>query len=82
MLGLATLLVICNSHCACPAVSCGAQGTKGLSFGKPESKLGWNAQPTTAVMFDDVRIPATNLVGKVGDRAGGAMPLAWVQQPM
>lgn len=50
---------------ACPAVAV-VQGTQGLSFGKPESKLGWNAQPTTAVILDGVRVPADNLVGKVG----------------
>ncbi len=39
----------------------------GLSFGKEEDKLGWNAQPTTAVMFDDVRVPEENRVGQEGD---------------
>ena len=42
-------------------------GTLGLSFGKREEKLGWNAQPTTAVMFDSVRIPQRNRVGKEGE---------------
>lgn len=42
------------------------KGTPGLSFGAQEKKLGWHSQPTAAVMFDDCRIPAANLVGKEG----------------
>jgi len=41
-------------------------GTPGLSFGAPESKMGWRAQPTTQVRFDDCRIPAGNLIGEEG----------------
>ena len=40
--------------------------TPGLSFGAQEKKLGWHSQPTAAVMFDDCRIPAANLVGVEG----------------
>ena len=40
--------------------------TPGLSFGAQEKKLGWHSQPTCAVMFDDCRIPAANLVGAEG----------------
>ncbi|WP_417460521.1 acyl-CoA dehydrogenase family protein [Kordiimonas sp.] len=40
--------------------------TPGLSFGAQEKKMGWHSQPTSAVMFDDCRIPATNLVGEEG----------------
>lgn len=40
--------------------------TPGLSFGAQEKKLGWHSQPTCAVMFDDCRIPAANLVGDEG----------------
>jgi len=39
----------------------------GLSFGAPEKKLGWNASPTTQVVFDNVRVPAQNRVGQEGD---------------
>jgi len=42
-------------------------GTPGLSFGKKERKLGWNSQPTTAVIFDQCRIPAANRLGDEGD---------------
>lgn len=38
----------------------------GLSFGANEKKMGWNAQPTRTVMFDNVRIPAENLIGQEG----------------
>lgn len=39
----------------------------GLSFGKRERKLGWNAQPTAAVILDGVRVPASNRIGEEGD---------------
>jgi len=39
----------------------------GLSFGKFEEKLGWNSQPTAAVIFQDCRVPVSNIVGKEGD---------------
>src|SRR5262249_47950208 len=39
----------------------------GLSFGAPERKMGWNAQPTAAVHFDECRVPATHLIGKEGE---------------
>ncbi|GGH25803.1 hypothetical protein SAMN05444007_103179 [Cribrihabitans marinus] len=41
-------------------------GTKGLSFGALEDKMGWRSQPTAQVQFDDCRIPAENLVGEEG----------------
>ena len=41
-------------------------GTKGLSFGAQERKLGWNSQPTAAVILDDCRVPAKNLIGEEG----------------
>lgn len=42
-------------------------GTNGLSFGGLEDKMGWKAQPTRQVQFDDCKIPAANLVGTEGD---------------
>ena len=41
--------------------------TPGLSFGANEKKMGWNAQPTRQVIFEDVRVPASNLVGEEGN---------------
>ena len=42
-------------------------GTPGLGFGKKERKLGWNSQPTAAVLFDGCRVPAANRLGEEGD---------------
>ncbi|HEY0044405.1 MAG TPA: acyl-CoA dehydrogenase family protein [Allosphingosinicella sp.] len=39
----------------------------GVSFGAQERKLGWHSQPTAQVNFDDVRVPAENLVGAEGE---------------
>lgn len=39
---------------------------KGVSYGKAEEKMGWNAQPTRMINFDDVRIPASSLLGELG----------------
>lgn len=39
----------------------------GLSFGANEKKMGWNAQPTRQVVFEDVRVPASNVLGSEGD---------------
>jgi alkylation response protein AidB-like acyl-CoA dehydrogenase len=40
--------------------------TPGLSFGANEKKMGWNAQPTRAMMFDNCRVPISNLLGEEG----------------
>ena len=41
-------------------------GTPGLSFGKKEEKMGLRASPTVELIMEDVRIPASNLVGEEG----------------
>jgi len=41
--------------------------TPGLSFGKREIKLGWNSQPTAAVIFEDCRVPIASRLGAEGD---------------
>ena len=38
----------------------------GISYGKPEEKMGWNAQPTRMITFDNVTIPASHLLGEEG----------------
>jgi alkylation response protein AidB-like acyl-CoA dehydrogenase len=43
------------------------KGTPGLSFGKKERKLGWNSQPTHAVIFEDCRVPIANRIGEEGE---------------
>ena len=39
----------------------------GLTFGAQEKKLGWHSQPTAAVIFENCRVPAENMVGEPGD---------------
>src|SRR5690606_29634338 len=43
------------------------KGTPGLTFGAQEKKLGWKSQPTSMVMFENCRVPASNLIGKEGE---------------
>jgi alkylation response protein AidB-like acyl-CoA dehydrogenase len=40
--------------------------TPGLSFGSDEKKMGWKVQPTRQVIFEDCRVPASNMIGKEG----------------
>jgi alkylation response protein AidB-like acyl-CoA dehydrogenase len=40
--------------------------TPGLSFGANERKMGWNAQPTCAVIFENARVPVANRLGDEG----------------
>ena len=56
----------------------GGEGAKGISailvpadaegiiYGKAEEKLGWNAQPTKLITFDNVKVPANHLLGDEG----------------
>ena len=48
--GISTLLVEGNAE--------------GLSFGPNEKKMGWNAQPTRQVIFEDVRVPVEGRLGE------------------
>jgi hypothetical protein len=43
------------------------KGWPGLSFGAQEKKMGWNAQPTAQVNFDDCRVPESNRIGGEGE---------------
>jgi alkylation response protein AidB-like acyl-CoA dehydrogenase len=43
------------------------KGTPGLSFGANERKMGWNAQPTAQVNFDECRVPVANRIGQEGE---------------
>ncbi|EGR2273008.1 acyl-CoA dehydrogenase [Vibrio parahaemolyticus] len=38
----------------------------GISYGRKEPKMGWNSQPTRAVTFENVVIPASHLLGEEG----------------
>uniref|UniRef100_Q0HTA8 Cyclohexane-1-carbonyl-CoA dehydrogenase n=1 Tax=Shewanella sp. (strain MR-7) TaxID=60481 RepID=Q0HTA8_SHESR len=40
--------------------------SEGIIYGKAEDKMGWNAQPTRLVTFDNVRVPVANLLGEEG----------------
>ncbi len=40
--------------------------TPGVSFGANEYKMGWNAQPTRQVIFEDARVPVENRLGPEG----------------
>jgi len=39
----------------------------GISYGRKEDKMGWNSQPTRMITFEDVRVPASALLGAEGD---------------
>ncbi|MZD07587.1 acyl-CoA dehydrogenase [Streptomyces sp. SID5785] len=41
-------------------------GTPGFTVAAPYSKVGWNASDTRELHFDDVRVPAANLLGAEG----------------
>lgn len=43
------------------------RGTPGFSGGKKENKLGMRASETAEVIFDNVRVPAENVLGNVGE---------------
>jgi len=45
----------------------------GIIYGKAEEKLGWNAQPTRQITFDNVKVPVENLLGNEGEGFSMAM---------
>src|SRR6201999_4571017 len=44
----------------------GEGGPPGLSSGNNERKMGWNAEPTRAVIFENARVPVANRLGDEG----------------
>jgi alkylation response protein AidB-like acyl-CoA dehydrogenase len=66
-------------------VRTGVAGSKGISalaipadldgviYGKAEEKLGWNAQPTRQITFDNVKVPVEHLLGNEGEGFSIAM---------
>ncbi len=46
---------------------------EGISYGKKEDKMGWNAQPTRMINFDNVRVPVANRLGEEGQGFAIAM---------
>ncbi len=47
--------------------------SEGVGYGKKEHKMGWNAQPTRMVTFDNVRVPVTHRLGEEGQGFAIAM---------
>ncbi len=45
----------------------------GIIYGKAEEKLGWNAQPTRQITFDNVKVPVEHLLGSEGEGFAIAM---------
>ncbi len=45
----------------------------GVIYGKAEEKLGWNAQPTRQITFDNVKVPIDNLLATEGEGFSLAM---------
>lgn len=43
------------------------KGSPGFSFGKKENKMGMRGSATTELVFQDVRVPRENLLGKEGE---------------
>lgn len=51
------------------------KGTPGFTHGKKENKLGMRASETTELIFDNVRVPKENLLGKEGEGFKQAMKI-------
>lgn len=51
------------------------RGTPGFSGGKKENKLGMRCSETAEMIFDNCRVPAENMLGKVGDGFVQAMKI-------
>jgi alkylation response protein AidB-like acyl-CoA dehydrogenase len=39
----------------------------GISYGRKEEKMGWNSQSTRPITFENVRVPAANMLGQEGE---------------
>ncbi len=46
---------------------------EGVGYGKKEAKMGWNAQATRTITFDNVRVPVGNRLGEEGQGFAIAM---------
>ncbi len=43
------------------------KGTPGLIIGPPEKKMGWRGSDTRALTFENLKVPAENMLGKRGE---------------
>jgi alkylation response protein AidB-like acyl-CoA dehydrogenase len=43
------------------------KGMKGFTVGKKENKLGMRCSDTATLIFENVRVPAENMIGQIGD---------------
>ncbi|MGS0674458.1 acyl-CoA dehydrogenase family protein [Shewanella sp. 0m-4] len=63
------LVVMCRTGEAGPkgisAIAVPADAA-GVIYGKAEDKMGWNAQPTREITFENVRVPVAYLLGEEG----------------
>jgi alkylation response protein AidB-like acyl-CoA dehydrogenase len=41
--------------------------SEGISYGRKEEKMGWNSQSTRPIVFENVRVPAANMLGQEGE---------------
>ncbi|TSA25472.1 acyl-CoA dehydrogenase [bacterium] len=58
------------------------KGTEGFSFGKKENKMGIRASCTRELIFEDVKVPAENLIGREGTGFMTAMKTLDKSRPM
>jgi len=58
------------------------KGTEGFSFGKKENKMGIRASCTRELIFEDVKVPAENLIGREGTGFMVAMKTLDKSRPM
>ncbi len=47
------------------------KGSRGVSFGAQEEKMGWHAQPTAQVILEGVRVPADAMLGGADGEGAG-----------
>ena len=58
------------------------KGTEGFSFGKKENKMGIRASCTREIIFEDVKVPVENLIGREGTGFMTAMKTLDKSRPM
>ncbi|HSW16365.1 MAG TPA: acyl-CoA dehydrogenase family protein [Ramlibacter sp.] len=55
--------------------------TPGVTFGRHERKMGWRGAPNTPIFFDNVRVPAENLIGEEGQGFKASMRALDLNRP-